>query len=132
MRFLIMPGVKAHVKCSMHCAYQVLGCHDKHDCGRLGRQPRLSFDPPRPPRLCRGLSQGPGGHIKPIPEDEDFVAGAPPATRTQTRTDHEALDRALAVRLQQASCARIPGHIRRMWRLLPTPQTSRKLCALAF
>ena len=52
--------------------------------------------------------QGPGGHIKPIPDGEDFAAGAPPAMRAQTGTDHEALDRALAVRLQQASSVGTP------------------------
>ncbi len=74
--------------------------------------------------------QGPGGHIKPIPDDEDFVAGAPPATGTQTGTDREALDRALAVRLQQARFVSVPGHVggRGLW---ASPTTPQKLCAWA-
>ena len=61
-------------------------------------------------KTLRGLLQGPGGHIKPIPDDEDFAATAtaPPPPGTRTGTDHEAQDRALAVRLQQARSVRIP------------------------
>jgi hypothetical protein len=48
--------------------------------------------------------QGQDGHIKPIPEGEDFAVGAAPALAARSGgIDQEALDRALAVRLQQVS-----------------------------
>ena len=52
----------------------------------------------------RDVRQGPEGHIKPIPDGEDFAVGAAPAIAARSGVDQEALDRALAVRLQQV-CA---------------------------
>ena len=49
--------------------------------------------------MCR---QGPDGHNKPIPEGEDFAVGGVAALAAQPgAASQEALDRALALRLQQ-------------------------------